>query len=118
MGVPDVTLFPFETWRYRYIEDIGSDIIIEFVDPTMSGEYRMTVDPSEKDALLHVPGAGLTQYEQMNGSGKTDRFKGGGLEQLGNGPMGSMQQGKERIVKARDGFEDYVSENPFKSIVT
>ena len=30
---------PFEQWRYRYIEGIGTDIIIEFVDPTMSGEY-------------------------------------------------------------------------------
>ncbi len=28
--------------------------------PPMSGEYRMTMDPSEKDALLYVPGAGLS----------------------------------------------------------
>ena len=56
---------PFEQWRYRYIEGIGTDIIIEFVDPTMTGEYRMTMDPSEKDALLYVPGAGLTLMEQM-----------------------------------------------------
>jgi GWxTD domain-containing protein len=41
---------PFEQWRYRYIEDIGNNIIIEFVDPTMTGEYRMTTDPAEKDA--------------------------------------------------------------------
>ena len=47
---------PFEIWRYRYIEGIGNDIMIEFVDPTMTGEYRMTMDPSEKDALLMVPG--------------------------------------------------------------
>ena len=40
----------------------------------MSGEYRMTMDPSEKDALLYVPGAGLTMMEQMGLSDKTDRF--------------------------------------------
>ena len=40
----------------------------------MSGEYRMTMDPSEKDALLYVPGAGLTLMEQMGMSDKTDRF--------------------------------------------
>ena len=57
--------YPFEQWRYRYIEGIGSNIIIEFVDTTMSGEYHMTMDPSEKDALLYVPGAGLTMMEQM-----------------------------------------------------
>jgi GWxTD domain-containing protein len=73
-GGGTTSTFPFEQWRYRYIEDVGSDIIIEFVDPTMSGEYRMTMDPSEKDALLYVPGAGLTMMEQMGMSSKTDRF--------------------------------------------
>src|SRR5215813_7700514 len=73
-GGGTTSTFPFEQWRYRYIEDIGSDIIIEFVDPTMSGEYRMTMDPSEKDALLYVPGAGLTLMEQLGLADKTDRF--------------------------------------------
>src|ERR1043166_6579533 len=73
-GGGTTSTFPFEQWRYRYIEDIGNDIIIEFVDPTMSGEYRMTMDPSEKDPLLYVPGAGLTLMEQMGMSDKTDRF--------------------------------------------
>src|SRR5690242_14617544 len=73
-GGGTTSTFPFEQWRYRYIEDIGNDIIIEFVDPTMSGEYRMTMDPSEKDALLYVPGAGLTLMEQLGLSDKTDRF--------------------------------------------
>jgi GWxTD domain-containing protein len=73
-GGGTTSTFPFEQWRYRYIEDIGSDIIIEFVDPTMSGEYRMTMDPSEKDALLYVPGAGLTLMEQLGLADKSDRF--------------------------------------------
>src|SRR4051795_11389416 len=73
-GGGTTSTFPFEQWRYRYIEGIGTDIIIEFVDPTMSGEYRMTMDPSEKDALLYVPNAGLTLMEQMGLSSKTDRF--------------------------------------------
>jgi len=73
-GGGTTSTFPFEQWRYRYIEDIGNDINIEFVDPTMSGEYRMTSDPSEKDALLYVPGAGLTLMEQMGMSDKTARF--------------------------------------------
>jgi GWxTD domain-containing protein len=73
-GGGTTSTYPFEQWRYRYIEDVGSDIIIEFVDPTMSGEYRMTMDPSEKDALLYVPNAGLTLMEQMGLASKTDRF--------------------------------------------
>jgi len=42
-------------WRYRYIEGIGNNVEIEFVDRTLTGEYRMTMDPSEKNALAHVP---------------------------------------------------------------
>ncbi|MBK9168259.1 MAG: GWxTD domain-containing protein [Bryobacterales bacterium] len=73
-GGGTTSTYPFEKWRYRWIEGIGTDIIIEFVDPTMTGEYRMTMDPSEKDALLYVPNAGLTLMEQMGMSSKVDRF--------------------------------------------
>jgi GWxTD domain-containing protein len=73
-GGGETSTFPFEQWRYRWIEGVGTNIIIEFVDPTMTGEYHMTMDPSEKDALLYVPGAGLTMMEQMGLSSKTDRF--------------------------------------------
>src|SRR6266849_1392274 len=73
-GGGNTSTFPFEQWRYRWIEGIGTNIIIEFVDPTMTGEYRMTMDPSEKDALLMVPNAGLTLMEQMGMASKTDRF--------------------------------------------
>jgi GWxTD domain-containing protein len=73
-GGGTTSTFPFQKWRYRYIEGIGNDVIIEFVDTTMTGEFRMTMDPSEKDALLYVPNAGLTLYEQMGMSSKVDRF--------------------------------------------
>src|SRR6266853_4160333 len=73
-GGGSTSTYPFEKWRYRYIDGIGNDVNIEFVDPTMSGEYRMTMDPSEKDALLMVPGAGLTLMESMGMASKTDRF--------------------------------------------
>ncbi|MGH9804972.1 MAG: GWxTD domain-containing protein, partial [Candidatus Acidiferrales bacterium] len=73
-GGGSTSVYPFERWRYRYLEGVGSDIIIEFVDVSGSGEYRMTMDPSEKDALLHIPGAGLSLLEQMGMASKTDRF--------------------------------------------
>jgi GWxTD domain-containing protein len=73
-GGGSTSTYPFEDWRYRYLEGIGENVEIEFVDPTMSGEYRLTSDPSEKDALLYVPGAGLTQMESMGLASKTDRF--------------------------------------------
>src|ERR1700719_833393 len=73
-GGGSTTTYPWETWRWRYIEGMGENVIMEFVDPTGSGEYHLTMDPSEKDALLHVPGAGLSQMEQMGLASKADRF--------------------------------------------
>lgn len=73
-GGGTTSTFPFEKWRYRYLEGIGTDVILEFVDPTNSGEYRLTMDPSEKDALLYVPGAGLSDLEAMGMASKVDRF--------------------------------------------
>lgn len=82
--------YPFEIWRYRWIEGIGSDILLEFVDPTMTGEYRLTMDPSEKDALLFVPGAGLTLSEQMGLTTKADRFRRTDGTRMGT-PIGGAQ---------------------------
>ncbi|MGA8145739.1 MAG: GWxTD domain-containing protein [Candidatus Acidiferrales bacterium] len=73
-GGGTTSTYPFEDWRYRYLEGIGEDVNIEFVDPTMTGEYHLTMDPSEKDALTYVPGAGLTEMESMGLASKTDRF--------------------------------------------
>jgi len=73
-GGGSTTTYPWETWRWRYLEGIGENIELEFVDPSGSGEYHLTMDPGEKDALLHVPGAGLSQLESMGMASKADRF--------------------------------------------
>src|SRR5580700_9310930 len=73
-GGGETSTYPFEDWRYRYLEGIGENVELEFVDPTSTGEYHLTMDPSEKDALLRIPGAGLTMMEQMGMSSKTARF--------------------------------------------
>jgi GWxTD domain-containing protein len=94
-GGGQTSTFPFEDWRYRYLEGIGQEVIIEFVDTCMCGDYHMTIDRSEKDALKYTPNAGLTLYEQMGMASKADRFSGGGLEQLGPGPNSASLQTKE-----------------------
>jgi len=73
-GGGETSTFPFQIWRYRYIAGVGTGVQIEFVDTTMSGEFHMTMDPSEKDALLYTPDAGLTMYEEMGITSKTQRF--------------------------------------------
>jgi GWxTD domain-containing protein len=93
-GGGETSTFPFEDWRYRYIEGIGQEVIIEFVDDCMCGAYEMTMDRSKKDALLMTPNAGLTLYEQMGMSTKAQRFN-GGLERLGQGPDSTALQTKQ-----------------------
>jgi GWxTD domain-containing protein len=73
-GGGSTSTYPFEVWRYRYIEGVATNVELEFVDPTMTGEYRLTMDPSEKDALMFVPGAGLSLMEQMGLSSKVERM--------------------------------------------
>ena len=64
-GGGTTSTFPFEIWRYRHIEGIGNDVELEFVDKSLTGEYRLTMVPDEKDAFLRVPGSGKTVAEQM-----------------------------------------------------
>jgi GWxTD domain-containing protein len=77
-GGGTTTTYAYEVWRYRYLEGFAGDhqenVEFEFVDPTGTAEFHLTMDPSEKDALLNVPGAGLTMAEEMGQADKSARF--------------------------------------------
>jgi GWxTD domain-containing protein len=94
-GGGQTSTYPFEQWRYRYLEGIGNDVILEFVDPSMTGEFHLTMDPSEKDALLYVPGAGLTQMESMGLASKTARFNNTDGTHLAQPIGGRLEQDSE-----------------------
>jgi GWxTD domain-containing protein len=85
--------YPFEVWTYHYLEGIGQEVSIEFVDSCQCGEYHMSNDRSEKDALKYIPNAGLTQMEAMGMANKADRFR--NPEQLGSGPFNQNLQTKQ-----------------------
>ncbi len=93
-GGGSTSTYPFEVWRYRYLDGVGQEVMIEFVDSCMCGEYHMSLDRGEKDALANVPGAGLTLYEQMGMASKADRSV-NGLERLGKGPFTGDLQSKQ-----------------------
>jgi GWxTD domain-containing protein len=88
-GGGSTTTYPFEIWFYRYLAGVGSGVEIEFVDPTGSGEYRIARNPNEKDAMLMVPGAGLTLSEQLGLTSKADRI-------AGIGGVGNMNYQREQ----------------------
>lgn len=75
-GGGSTTTYPFEVWFYRHLDGVGEGIEIEFVDPTGTGEYRIARNANEKDAMLNVPGAGLTTAESLGLANKGDRISG------------------------------------------
>jgi GWxTD domain-containing protein len=101
-GGGTTSTYPFEIWWYRYIEGVGSDVEIEFVDPTGSGEYRIARSPNEKDALLYTPNAGLTLSEQLGLTTKADRiaYGGYGAGNMNNGLFG--QRAKDNPFEKLD----------------
>jgi GWxTD domain-containing protein len=101
-GGGSTSTYPFEIWWYRYIEGVGSDVEIEFVDPTGSGEYRIARSPDEKDALLYTPNAGLTLAEQLGLSSKADR--------IAYGPFGPSGQSGNQL------FGQRAKDNPFEKL--
>ena len=93
-GGGSTSTYPFETWFYRYIPGVGSGIEIEFVDPTGTGEYRIARSPAEKDALLMIPGGGLTLSEQLGLSDKAERIaglSGGNYQRMQDSPFARLQ---------------------------
>jgi GWxTD domain-containing protein len=93
-GGGSTTTYPFESWFYRYLPGVGSGIEIEFVDPTGTGEYRIARNANEKDAMLMIPGAGLTLSEQLGLSDKGDRITGmgqGSYQRQQDSPFSRLQ---------------------------
>ena len=105
-GGGETSTYPFETWNYRYIEGVGQNLDIEFVDTCSCGDYHMSIDRGEKDALLHVANAGPTQYEAMGLASKANRFETGGLDTLGAGPFQQTD-----MTKQFDRMQQYVNLN-------
>jgi GWxTD domain-containing protein len=73
-GGGSTTTYPWELWRYRHLEGVGENIEIEFIDPSGSGEYHITADPCEKDALAHIPSGGASLSEMLGRSTRAGRF--------------------------------------------
>jgi GWxTD domain-containing protein len=49
------SLDPEEVWHYRYLEGVGMDVVINFIDACGCDEYQMKMPPEMKDAILSPP---------------------------------------------------------------
>jgi hypothetical protein len=96
-GGGQTTTYAYEDWTYHYMEGIGQNITIEFVDPTGTSEFHITMDPGEKDAMSHVPGGGPSMLESMGLSSQAARFtrSDGSTAPLGPGGMNAMDSQDE-----------------------
>jgi len=81
--------YPFERWRYRYLEGVGTEVIIEFVDTCMCNEYRYSMDPAEKDALRDTPNGGPKLNQGMAGDRST---MGGGATMGGSKEFDNLER--------------------------
>src|SRR6202162_951471 len=88
-GGGQTTTYAYEQWTYHYMEGIGQNITIEFVDPTGTGEFHITMDPGEKDAMAHVPGGGPSMRESLGRSSQSARFPGSDGSTAPLGPAGT-----------------------------
>ena len=72
-GITDT--YPFEVWHYNHIPALGRGFNLEFVDPTQTGEYRMALRDTDKDALFMTPGLGMTRLEDMGLESREGRIR-------------------------------------------
>src|SRR5215469_1531108 len=93
-GGGETETYPFEVWTYRNLEGIGQQIELEFVDSCSCGDYHLTIDPGEKDALSKIPGAGSTLLESWGMANKADRLR-GGLDTSGASLFDSGRQARQ-----------------------
>jgi GWxTD domain-containing protein len=94
-GAGTTTSFPFEKWRYRYLEGLGNEVIIEFVDTCMCGEFHFSIDPEEKNALRNTPGGGPKLTQNLGGNGS----RAGGMSNDPTGVTGKQFDALERYAK-------------------
>ena len=57
--------YPFEQWRYRYMEEIGTNVIVEFADRNRTGDYRMTEGTNTDKIKKFVPSPVSRMVQQM-----------------------------------------------------
>ncbi|HSR51890.1 MAG TPA: GWxTD domain-containing protein [Acidobacteriota bacterium] len=100
-GGGTTTALPYEVWTYNYVEHLGRAAQIEFVDPLSTGEYRIALHDSEKDALLYVGGQGQTLGEQVGLTTRAGRIRNAqhmrGLGLEGDSPLREGDNPFERL---------------------
>jgi GWxTD domain-containing protein len=73
LGPPDE--MDHETWRYPFVDGIGSDVRIVFTNPAGTGEYR--ISPDQRDLLSGLHIAGISSMSGLPMKVRCDYFRAG-----------------------------------------
>jgi GWxTD domain-containing protein len=55
----DPSSYPLEVWHYQYLDGIGEDVVLEFVDACKCGEYSMPTTPAREKDVRSYSAKGL-----------------------------------------------------------
>jgi GWxTD domain-containing protein len=61
----------YEVWHYRHIDGVGDNVEIKFVDPSGSGDYRLSLSPDIKDEVIFDPPHNLGRNRRGEGTARS-----------------------------------------------
>jgi GWxTD domain-containing protein len=97
----DVSLLPLEEWHYRYLEGIGQDVTLDFVDACRCGDYRITLEPVLQKSIFQSPW-GLTEASTVREESGSSRV-----------PIGLVQYPPIKFSDLAAALHSRVILNPF-----
>jgi GWxTD domain-containing protein len=71
---PDNVKYSWENWHYRYVEGLGENVDLEFVDATGSGKYLLRIGPKDKNASIFEPYHNISRDDPAPASSKEVRL--------------------------------------------
>jgi len=66
--------YPTQIWHYRFIQGIGPDVELKFVDKYRGNLYKLETNPNQKDLLLTGPMAGAILSDDFVESRRIDQI--------------------------------------------
>ena len=115
-GGGTVDTYPFQQWRYRFVDGLGTNVTIEFVDRFGTGDFPMTSDPHEKertpyrqwlleDVAFIITPEERAAFQKLASDGEREKF----IEQFWQRRgAGSREEHYRRIAYANDHFRSGV----------
>jgi GWxTD domain-containing protein len=63
--------YSWEAWHYKHIEGVRENLELDFVDPSGSGDYRLSMPAEERDELIFAPRYNLGYSPRLLGDGES-----------------------------------------------